>query len=108
MEGVWPTLDGGYIVARSTYSYGDVNGDAWLLKLDAYGNIEWRKTYGGRSNDGGGNYEEFVGEGTSGQGRNYIVARESYSFGAGESDIWIIKLDANGNILWQKAYGVTL
>ena len=48
---VEPTDDGGYVAAGYTYSYGAGSSDAWLLSLDAGGDILWQKTYGGASSD---------------------------------------------------------
>ena len=57
------TDDGGYAVAGYTNSSGVGGFDAWLVKTDAYGNVQWDKTYGGtgidkafkviQTNDGG-------------------------------------------------------
>jgi len=92
------TSDGGYIVAGETNSFGSGWGDAWILKLDANGNVEWQKAYGGSNYDWANSIQQ-----TSDGG--YIVAGETYSFGSGFGDAWILKLDANGNVEWQKAYG---
>jgi len=92
------TADGGYIVAGFTRSFGAGNGDMWLLKLDASGNVAWQKTYGGPETETAGYAEQ-----TSDHG--YIVAGYTKSFGAGNEDAWILKLDASGNITWQKTYG---
>ncbi|MHA2635190.1 MAG: InlB B-repeat-containing protein [bacterium JZ-2024 1] len=92
------TSDGGYIVAGDTYSFGAGSRDIWVLKLDANGNVLWQKTYGGANWDGADSIQQ-----TSDGG--YIVAGSTYSFGAGYRDIWVLKLDANGNVLWQKTYG---
>ena len=45
------TSDGGYIVAGETMSFGAGGSDAWVLKLDGNGNVQWQKTYGGTGND---------------------------------------------------------
>jgi uncharacterized delta-60 repeat protein len=96
------TSDGGYIVAGNTYSVvrSDDDSDMWILKLDSNGNVTWEKTYGGRESDGATSIQE-----TSDGG--YIVAGSTRSFGAGNNDIWVLKLDGNGNIFWQKTYGGT-
>jgi len=82
----------GYIVAGYTYSAG-----AWILKLDLYGSIEWQKAYGIDSEEANSIQQT--------QDGGYIVAGDTDSFGAGENDSWILKLDGDGNIIWQKTYG---
>ncbi len=88
---VQQTSDGGYIVAGYTRSFGAGGGDLFLIKTDANGNVQWAKTYGGGSYD-----HAFSVRQTSNGG--YIVAGQTNSFGAGSSDIFLIKTDANGNI----------
>jgi len=92
------TIDGGYIVAGFTQSFGDDN-DYWVLKLSSYGNIEWQKIYNGGWHEHARTIWQTDDEG-------YIVAGNSYSFtGSLQSDIWILKLSSNGDIEWQKTYG---
>jgi len=92
------TSDGGYIVAGETWSFGAGGYDVWVLKLEADGNVTWQKTCGGAENDAAYSIQE-----TSDGG--YIVAGETWSFGAGSCDVWVLKLEANGNVTWQKTYG---
>jgi hypothetical protein len=92
---VQQTSDGGYIVAGYTESFG-AGGDILLIKTDANGNIIWAKTYGGINWDEAHSVQQ-----TSDGG--YIVVGYTYSFGAG-SNIFLIKTDANGNIIWAKTY----
>jgi len=94
------TSDGGYIVTGRTYSFGAGNSDVWILKLDGSGNVQWQKTYGGSNDDWAYSIQQ-----TSDDG--YIVAGGTVSFGAGNGDFWVLKLDSNGNVLWQKTYGGT-
>jgi hypothetical protein len=97
---VQQTSDGGYIVAGFTSSFGASLTDFFLVKTDASGNVQWTKTYGGTNYDLAYSVQQ-----TSGGG--YIVAGWTRSFGAGGSDILLIKTDANGNIQWAKTYGGT-
>lgn len=98
----------GYIVAGNTYSFGAVNGDIWVLKIDTNGNVgasypgTWQKTYGGSEPD----FAVAIRQTMDG---GYIVAGNSFSFDVGIStwDVWVLKLDADGEIDWQKAYGTT-
>jgi hypothetical protein len=92
------TNDGGYIVAGVTNSFGAGGSDVYIIKLDADGNKVWEKIYGGSSSDGAYSIQQ-----TNDGG--YIVAGYTYSFGAGGSDVYIIKLDADGNKVWEKIYG---
>jgi TolB-like protein len=97
---VQQTSDGGYIVAGYTTSFGSGYEDIFLIKTDASGNLQWAKTYGGTYWDVAYSVQQ-----TSDGG--YIVAGYTGSFGAGYEDIFLIKTDANGNIIWAKTYGGT-
>ena len=97
-ECIQQTSDGGFIVAGYSDSSSPDNDDAWVLKLDSDGNVQWQNTYGGPEWDGA----ESIQQTTEG---GYIVAVRTSSFGAGGSDIWILKLDSGGGIDWQNTYG---
>ncbi|OGF59176.1 MAG: hypothetical protein A2Y62_11115 [Candidatus Fischerbacteria bacterium RBG_13_37_8] len=97
-ESIQQTTDGGYIVVGTTLSFGAGAEDLWVLKLDPSGGIIWQKTYGGSSND----YAESIQQTTDG---GYIVVGTTLSFGAGNYDFWVLKLDASGEIIWQNTYG---
>jgi len=84
------TNDGGYIVAGYTWSFGSGWSDIYIIKLDAKGEIVWEKTYGGSKDDSAYSIQQ-TGDG------GYIVAGATNSFGAGGVDIYIIKLDKDGN-----------
>jgi len=92
------TSDGGYILAGETWLYGAGRSDAWLIKTDANGNKLWNNTFGGASNDHGYSVQQ-----TSDGG--YILAGDTFSYGAGRTDAWLIKTDANGNKLWDNTFG---
>src|SRR5215831_986639 len=104
------TRDGGYITAGETASNnGDVHDnhgdeDFWVVKLDKTGKIEWQKPLGGFEDEAA-----FCVQQTTDDG--YIVAGEASSFDGdvtgnhGNLDFWVVKLDANGNIIWEKSFG---
>jgi len=99
-KSVCQTNDGGYIIAGSTESFGAGDFDIYLIKTDTHGNIIWTKTFGGANDDFGNSVQQ-----TSDGG--CIVIGYSYSFGSGFTDIYLIKVDVNGDTLWTKAYGGT-
>ncbi|WP_088857970.1 PEGA domain-containing protein [Thermococcus profundus] len=90
--------NGDIIVAGETWSFDVAYGDVWVLRLDGNGNIKWQKTYGGKDND----WAYAV---TIAPNGDIILVGETRSFGAGNNDAWILRLDENGNIKWQKTYG---
>lgn len=98
------TSDGGYIVAGQTCSFGDADGDLWILKLFPNGNVDWQKTYGGDGEDEATSIQQTDDDGDGVADDGYIVAGFTDSFGAG-GDIWVLKLDSSGNVQWQKTYG---
>jgi len=99
-QSVVPTADGGYFIAGYTYSYGAVQSDFLLVKLDASGDTTWTRTYGGAGFDEGFSAVQADGGG-------YVVAGFTASFGAGSQDVWLIRTDADGDTLWTRTYGGT-
>lgn len=128
LQSINRTFDGGYIIAgtsRSSIS-GDKTSsnmgqdDIWLLKMDMKGNIQWQKTLGGIA-------EDKVAVVLPSKEGGYILAGSSasevYKIKTGENeasqqltiaksennkgslDYWVVKMDASGNVLWQKTLG---
>ncbi len=109
-----PTSDGGFILGG--HSSSNISGDKtensngaldiWIVKLGVGGNVEWQNTIGGSGND----YVNVVKQTSDG---GYIVLAGSDSNISGDKtensrgglDYWILKLNANGNIVWQRTYG---
>jgi len=92
------TTDGGYAVSGGTYSQGAGGADAWVIKLDKQGNQVWDKTYGGSGNDAALSLIQTTDGG-------YAVAGWTQSKGADNLDFWVIKLDEQGNQIWDRTYG---
>jgi hypothetical protein len=98
-RGIQQTSDGGYILTCTTNSFGAGGYDLWILKLDSVGGITWQRTYGGSEGDEQARSIQQTNDG------GYIVAGDTFSFGARDSDIWILKLTLSGDIEWQRTYG---
>ncbi len=94
---VQQTADGGYITAGFKYSPA-TNYDMYVIKVDPAGVAQWKKSFGGAARD----YGMSVQQTTDG---GYIVTGYTYSYGEGESDLWLIKLDSKGNQLWNRTFG---
>ena len=96
------TDDSGYLITGFTKSY-SVGGDAdvFLVKYDSSGTFSWMKTFGGVEDDYGVKIIR-VSDG------NYIIVgiTESYSVG-GDNDVFLMKVDSSGTIIWTKTYGGT-
>jgi len=97
---VQETSDGGYIVAGYTDGIGQSFYDVFLVKLNAAGVVQWKKTYGGSSYD-----FAYTVQQTSDNG--FIIGATTNSFGAGNWDAYLIKTDANGTLQWSKTYGLS-
>ena len=100
-ESVQQTSDGGYIIAGLTRSFGEGIYDVYVIKTDDFGDTLWTRTYGGTDNDQGKSILETTDEG-------YIIAGLTRSFGAGDYDVYLIRIDTSGDTLWTRTYGDTL
>jgi len=89
------TVDGGYALAGYTDSFGAGADDFWLIKVDAFGNTQWNKTYGGEDWD----VAKSVVQTSEG---GYAIAGRCYFFGY---DFWLVKTESAGNIERNKTYG---
>lgn len=92
------TWDSGYAVVGSSSSYGNGVSALYLLKLDKYGNFLWHQALGGLNVDVGMSVVESSDSGI-------VCAGYTNSQGNGGYDVWLIKTDRNGNVLWEKTYG---
>jgi hypothetical protein len=85
------TSDGGHVMVGYTRSFGAGEDDFWLIKTNEVGKMQWNRTYGGTGSDIAISLVE-----TSDGG--YAIAGYTFSVGAGNSDLWLIKTDEQGVI----------
>ncbi|WP_017732643.1 T9SS type A sorting domain-containing protein [Nafulsella turpanensis] len=114
LHAVLPTEDGGFLLAGNSSSgmSGEKESpsqggtDYWLVKTDASGRLLWEQTYGGNADDrlqaitpapGGG----YLLSGYSASG----VSGSKSETGNGGTDFWVIRIDAEGLLLWDKTFG---
>lgn len=110
-RGISTTNDGNFVIVGDTRSSDeDVssnNGgaDLWMLKISTEGNLIWEKTFGGSSFDVARSVSKTLDNG-------FLISGNSRSLDSGfsnqgQNDAWVLKVDANGNKLWQKFIGGT-
>lgn len=95
------TSDGGYILAGETWNWGAGYSDAYWIKTDATGNIQWTKTYGGTSFD----QSRCIRQTADG---GYIAVGTTASFGVGPSkyfNVYLIKTNSLGDTAWTRTFG---
>jgi len=87
----------GYLIAGKTESYGNGNLDMYVVKLDKQGKEQWYAAYGGKDDD---------------TAHDLIAVKDGYlfvgtteSFGLNRDDVYVVKTDKKGKILWQNTYG---
>ncbi|MFW9997024.1 MAG: hypothetical protein ACFFD4_33585 [Candidatus Odinarchaeota archaeon] len=92
------TVDGGFVFTGPVGSGNTGRMDAWLVKTDGNGLIEWDRTFGGPEDD----IPEAVIQTSDG---GFVIAGSTSSRGAGKMDAWLVKTDRNGLVTWNKTYG---
>ena len=104
--------DGYVAVGNANSTDGDVvnqkgRGDLWIVKTDKAGKKIWQKTYGGSELDYG------YGIVRANDGNGYVVVGRTISkdgdvkVNKGLGDVWVLKVDNNGILLWEKTFGGT-
>lgn len=92
------TLDGGVALGGSTRSFGSGSWDFYLVKLDSSFNIQWTRTIGGANDERARSLIKTYDGG-------YAMTGNTYSYSAGGSDIYVVKLDSLGNLQWTRSVG---
>jgi hypothetical protein len=94
------TRDGNYVVVGYTRDQETQKNNAWVFQLNRHGELMWSRTYGGENADEARSIVQTKDGG-------FAVAGFSYSNSRGKSDIWLLRLNAVGEIIWDKQYGGT-
>lgn len=99
---VQQTSDGGFIITGWTTGWGNtIVNSSYLLKVDAVGNEQWHKIYGGvSSTNQRGSYSVDLAD-----NNGYLFSGSFYQGLATRQDINVIKTDSLGNVIWNKIYG---
>ena len=87
------TPDGGYLIAGQKTNLLWKNLDLWVIKVDGYGNMQWNQTYGGTTE--GTESATAIIETSDG---GYAIAGRTTTYGTGNYDFWLIKINGYGNI----------
>jgi hypothetical protein len=99
---VQETGDGGFIIAGATMRYSNDTEDAWLIKINSSGKEQWNITFDGPKE--GDSIDEFyyvLQTNDSG----YIATGLTSSTFSNSADVWVVKTDTNGNVLWDQTFG---
>lgn len=92
------TTDGGYVFVGGDDKFGTY--EATMTKIDTNGDVLWSASYGGP-----GNFYDFASSVQQTSDGGFAIIGGTRSFGAGGKDVYLIKTDSAGNLLWSKAYG---
>ncbi|MEQ1745661.1 MAG: hypothetical protein ABMA02_09555 [Saprospiraceae bacterium] len=90
--------DNSFIVGGSSFGNGFGSGDAMLIKFSATGDVEWSRIYGSAGN-------EIFWRILSCSDGNFLALGQTNGFGAGGVDLYVLKFDVNGNVLWERTCG---
>ncbi|MBL85568.1 MAG: hypothetical protein CMO82_02795 [Winogradskyella sp.] len=110
-QSIAATSDGGYAILGYTQSNDnditdkqDESFDYWVLKFDANDQLQWQKTYGGTADDRGYDIIQTSDGGYAILGYSFSNDGDT-SVNSGLQDYWLVKLDSDGNISWEKSFG---
>lgn len=98
------TSDGGYVVAGTMdiYSTTAVDDQFWVVKLNAGGDVQWQKSYGGLDSELAAEIKQ-----TADGGYIVVGTSESFDLNSAYGDVWVLRLANNGDVVWQKKFGAS-
>jgi len=95
---ILPVENSGYFLVGLTESFGAGSRDIYLIRIDENGNELWNKTYGGTNQEGG---NQII----STDDGNYLLFGFTHTYGAGDRDFYLLKINPQGDTIWTKTYG---
>ena len=104
ISGILDVTASGGLGNTSRINQRHAGGDYWALKLDATGNLEWSKYYGG-------NFTETPEGIAQTEDNGFIIAGGSDSIDTdissnkGSYDFWVIRIASNGDLVWERSFG---
>jgi hypothetical protein len=93
------SADNGYIIVGSTFNPLPFS-DVFIIGTDSLGDTLWTRLYGGADTDQSFSVQKTYDE-------HYIIAGRTQCFGSGSDDVYLLKVDENGDTIWTRAYGWT-
>ena len=91
-------VNGGYVITGVTNSFGEGNGDVWLLKVDEAVNVVWSNTFGGSNLDIGFEVKQVSDNG-------FVITGITSSTAGYSENLYLVKTDENGDLEWEKDLG---
>ena len=92
------TSDGGFVIAGGTYSFGNGDEDVYIVKTNSVGDTLWTKAYGGNNTEVANDIQLTL-------DNSFIVCGNTTSFGSGLSDVYLLKINTSGSLIWTRVYG---
>ena len=92
------TNDGGFVVAGAKDYFNEPVPGVYLIRTNSVGDTIWTRTFGGSGTDAGYSVQQ-----TSDGG--YVVAGQTSLVGPGAADVYLMKTNANGDLIWSRTYG---
>src|SRR5690606_8594977 len=102
---VLQTKDKGFLLLGTTQSYGSGGSDLMLIKTDSLGRQIWTKTYGGSKDEVVPNIQTSSAGLIQTPDGNFVICSQTSSYGSGNSDVYLLKVDTSGNVLWTRTFG---
>ena len=94
------TFDDGYFIVGETNGFGVPASDVYVIRLNAAGDVMWSRTFGGFESDHAQSTIQMADSG-------FVIAGYTESYGAGIRDMYFLRVDKNGELLWSKTMGGT-